>query len=113
MRSQCLVKAVQTDERDHATIAALPKATYGILLFGTPHKGLLIDDIKHMVAGDDEHPRTELLEQIKDKSDLLMYQLVDFKNHTRDWKIVSFYETLQTRQLKFVRSHYSSQVGII
>jgi protein SERAC1 len=107
------VKAVQTDERDHATIAALQKATYGILFFGTPHKGLLINDIKHMVAGDDDHPRIELLEQIKAKSDLLMYQLVDFKNHIRDWKIVSFYETRQTRQLKFVRSHSSSWVDMI
>jgi protein SERAC1 len=94
---------VQTDELDHATIAALHKATYGILFFGTPHKGLVIDDIKHMVIGDDDHPRTELLEQIKVKSDLLMYQLVDFKNLIRDRKIVSFYETQQTRQLKLVR----------
>lgn len=100
---QCLVKAVQMDARDHATIAALHKATYGILFFGTPHKGLLIDDIKQMVVGDDDHPRTELLEQINVKSDLLMYQLVDFKNLTRDWKIVSFYETQQTKQLIFVR----------
>jgi hypothetical protein len=107
------MKAVQADERDHATIAALQKATYGILFFGTPHKGLLIDDIEHMVAGDDDHPRTELLEQIKANSDLLMYQLIDFKNHIRDWKIVSFYETLQTRQLKFVRSHSSSRVDMI
>jgi protein SERAC1 len=96
---------VQTDERDHATIAALQKATYGILFFGTPHKGLLIDDIKQIVAGDEDHPRTEILEQIRAKSNLLIYQLVDFKNHIRDWKIVSFYETLQTRQLKFVIFH--------
>jgi protein SERAC1 len=94
---------VQTDERDHAAIAALHKATYGILFFGTPHKGLVIDDIKRMVAGDDDYPRTKLLEQVKVKSDLLMHQLVDFKNLIRDWKIVSFYETQQTRQLKLVR----------
>jgi hypothetical protein len=94
---------VQTDERDHATIAALHKATYGILFFGTPHQGLLVDDIKRMVAGEDDHPRAELLEQIKVKSNLLMYQLVDFKNLIRDRKIVSFYETQQTRQLKLVR----------
>ena len=94
---------MQTDERDHAAIAALYKATYGILFFGTPHKGLVIDDIKRIVAGDDDNPRTELLEQVNAKSDLLMHQLVDFKNLIRDWKIVSFYETKQTRQLKLVR----------
>ncbi|KFY95938.1 hypothetical protein V498_03016 [Pseudogymnoascus sp. VKM F-4517 (FW-2822)] len=96
----CLVKAVQTDERDNATIAALHKATYGILFFGAPHKGLVIDDIQRMVAGKDQHPRMELLEQIKLKSDLLLYQLADFKNLIRDRKIVSFYEGQQTRRLQ-------------
>ncbi|OBT52166.1 hypothetical protein VE04_08056, partial [Pseudogymnoascus sp. 24MN13] len=99
----CLVKAVQTDERDNATIAALHKATYSILFFGAPHKGLVIDDIQRMVAGKDQHPRMELLEQIKLKSDLLMYQLADFKNLIRDRKIVSFYEGQQTRRLQLNR----------
>jgi len=97
------VKAVQTDERDHATVAALLKATYGILFFGTPHKGLLIDDIQRMVAGEDQHPRMKLLEQIKQDSDLLINQLTDFKNLIRDRRIVSFYETQQTRRLQQVK----------
>jgi protein SERAC1 len=54
-------------------IAALHKATYSILFFRTPHKGLVINDIKHIVIGDDDHLRTKLLEQIKVKSNLLMY----------------------------------------
>ncbi|OBU01690.1 hypothetical protein VE01_00202 [Pseudogymnoascus verrucosus] len=98
--ARCLVKAVQTDERDNATIAALYKATYGILFFGALHKGLVIDDIQRMVAGKDQHPRIELLEQIKLKSNLLLYQLTDFKNLIRDRKIVSFYEGQQTRRLQ-------------
>ncbi|RDW87375.1 hypothetical protein BP5796_03069 [Coleophoma crateriformis] len=98
--AHCLVKAVQTNEDDHATIAALYKATYGILFFGTPHKGLVIDDIQRMIAREGHHPRAELLEQIKTKSDLLTYQLVDFKNLIRDRKIVSFYEMQQTRRLE-------------
>lgn len=97
------MKAVQTDERDNATIASLYKATYGILFFGVPHKGLVIDDIQRMVAGEDQHPRMELLEQIKQKSDLLIYQVEDFKNLIRDRKIVSFYERHQTRRLQLVR----------
>ena len=96
------MKAVQTDEHDHPTIAALYKATYGILFFGVPHKGLLIDDIQCMISGEDRHPRADLLEQIKVKSDLLINQLVDFKNLIRDRKIVSFYEMQQTRRLKLV-----------
>ncbi|KFY69545.1 hypothetical protein V496_00165 [Pseudogymnoascus sp. VKM F-4515 (FW-2607)] len=105
----CLVKAVQTDERDNATIAALHKATYSILFFGAPHKGLVIDDIQRMVAGKDQHPRMELLEQIKLKSDLLMYQLADFKNLIRDRKIVSFYEGQQTRRLQL--NHETNKWG--
>ena len=55
-----------------------------------------------MIAGKDRHPRNELLEQIKLKSDLLIYQLVDFKNLVGDRKIISFYETQQTRSLELV-----------
>lgn len=93
---------MQTDEDDHPTIASLHRATYGMLLFGIPHTGLVVDDIQKMVAGQDNHPRGALLEQIRSKSDLLAIQLADFKNLIRDRKVVSFYETLQTRQLEFV-----------
>ncbi|KAK0761662.1 hypothetical protein N5P37_005644, partial [Trichoderma harzianum] len=99
--AHCLVKAVQTNEDDHATIAMLHKATYGILFFGTPHKGLVVNDIEKMLASQDNHPRSALLQQIRVKSDLLENQLADFKNLVRDRKIVSFYETGQTRQLQF------------
>ncbi|KAF2176126.1 hypothetical protein K469DRAFT_682779 [Zopfia rhizophila CBS 207.26] len=43
--AHCLVKAVQTNEDDHPTIVSLHKAAYGMLLFGIPHKGLVVDDI--------------------------------------------------------------------
>ncbi|KAK0761676.1 hypothetical protein N5P37_005658, partial [Trichoderma harzianum] len=99
--AHCLVKAVQTNEDDDPTIATLHKATYGMLLFGIPHKGLLVNDIEKMLAGQDNHPRSALLQQIGGKSDLLENQLADFKNLVRDRKIVSFYETGQTRQLQF------------
>ena len=73
-----------------------------MLLFGIPHKGLVVDDIQKMVAGEDNHPRSTLLEQIRSKSDVLAFQLADFKNLIRDRRVVSFYETGQTRQLEFV-----------
>jgi hypothetical protein len=73
-----------------------------MLLFGIPHKGLVVDDIQKMVAGQDNHPRNALLEQIRSKSDVLAFQLADFRNLIRDRKVVSFYETGQTRQLEFV-----------
>jgi hypothetical protein len=96
------VKAIQTMEGDHPAITSLYRAIYGILLFGIPHKGLVIDDIQQMLAGDRRHPRGQLLQQISSKSDLLIHQLADFKNLIRDRKIVSFYETKQTRQLVLV-----------
>ncbi|OBT51626.1 hypothetical protein VE04_08927 [Pseudogymnoascus sp. 24MN13] len=99
--AHCLIKAVQADEDDHPTIASLYRATYGMLLFGIPHKGLVVDDIQKIVAGQDNHPRSALLEQIKSKSDLLAFQLMSFRNLIRDRKVVSFFEMGQTRQLEF------------
>ncbi|KAF2682375.1 hypothetical protein K458DRAFT_390862 [Lentithecium fluviatile CBS 122367] len=87
--AHCLMKAVQTNEDDHPTIASLHKATYGMLLFGIPHKGLVVDDIEKMLAGQNKHPRGALLEQIRSKSDLLAFQLADFKNLMRDRKVDS------------------------
>ena len=103
IRRQCLVKAVQANEDDHPTVASLYKATYGILFFATPHKGLLVADMRKMLASQQDHPRHALLEEIDRTSNLLTYQLADFKNLIRDRKIVSFFETQQTRQLEWVR----------
>lgn len=90
-------------EEDHPAITSLHRATYGMILFAIPHKGLVIDDIQQMLAGDKSHPREQLLQQISTKSDLLIHQLADFKNLIRDRKVVSFYETEETRQLVLVR----------
>jgi hypothetical protein len=90
-------------EGDHPAITSLHQATYGMILFAIPHKGLVMDDIQQMLAGDGRHPRGKLLQQISSKSDLLIHQLADFKNLIRDRKVVSFYETEQTRRLELVR----------
>lgn len=74
-----------------------------MLLFAIPHKGLVIDDIQKMLSGQSNHPRNALLQQISRRLDLLAFQLADFKNLIRDRKVISFYETEQTRQLEFVR----------
>lgn len=95
------MKAAQVTE-GHLTIAALHQAKYGMLLFGIPHKDLVVDNIQKMLAGEDSHPRKKLLDQIKEKSDLLALQLDDFRNLIQDRKIMSFYEREQTRQLQFV-----------
>ena len=51
----------------------------------------------------DNHPRSVLLEQINRNSKYLISQLADFKDLIRDWKIVTFFETQQTRKLQQVR----------
>jgi hypothetical protein len=89
-------------DEDHPAITSLHRATYGMIFFGIPHKGLIMEDIHQMLTGDGCHPRQQLLQQISSKSDLLTHQLADFKNLIRDRKVVSFYETEQTRQLVFV-----------
>ncbi|CAG8196739.1 unnamed protein product [Penicillium olsonii] len=97
--AHCLVRAIQTLEEDHPAITSLHRATYGIILFAIPHKGLVMDDIQQMLGGDGHHPRETLLRQISSQSDVLIHQLADFKNLIRDRKVVSFYETEQTKRL--------------
>jgi hypothetical protein len=94
-------------EGDHPAITSLYPATYGMMLFAIPHKGLVMDDIQQMLAGHKSHLREQLLQQIFSKSDLLIQQLADFKNLIRDRKVVSFYETEQTRRLVLVRVRFT------
>ncbi|KAF3002276.1 hypothetical protein E8E15_000969 [Penicillium rubens] len=97
--AHCLVRAIQTMEEDHPAITSLHRATYGMILFAIPHKGLVMDDIQQMLAGDKSHPREQLLRQISSKSDVLIHQVADFRNLIRDRKVVSLYEMKQTRRL--------------
>ncbi|KAJ6118319.1 hypothetical protein N7471_013786 [Penicillium samsonianum] len=107
--AHCLVRAIQTMEEDHPAITSLHRATYGMILFAIPHKVLVMDDIQQMLAGDKSHPRENLLQQISSKSDVLLHQLADFKNLIRDRKVVSFYETEQTRKLVLIRDSESGR----
>ncbi|KAF5000041.1 hypothetical protein FGRMN_2052 [Fusarium graminum] len=85
--ARCLIKAIQTTEDDHPAIVSLHKATYGMLLFSVPHKGLVMDDIQKMLAQEGNNSRNALLQLIREKSELLAYQLADFKNLIRDRKV--------------------------
>jgi hypothetical protein len=89
-------------DNDHPAISSLYPATYCVVFFATPHKGLVVDDIQRMLTGGEDHPRNHLLRQISNKSDVLVHQMADFKNLIWDRKVVSFYETGQTKQLEFV-----------
>lgn len=67
-------------DEDYPAITSLHRATYSLILFGIPHKGLVEEDIQQMLASDRKYPRERLLQQSSSKSDLLVHQLADFKN---------------------------------
>jgi protein SERAC1 len=77
-----------------------------MLLFGIPHKGLVVDDIQKMLSerGMGPHPREALVKQIEEGSGSLAERVSSFKEIIRGRKIVSFYETVQTKRLAQVCS---------
>ena len=92
---------MQSGDTDNLTIAALHKATYGILSFAVPYRGLDVEDMKK-IMGAEGHPRTGLIHQINIDSVVLKQQLEDFKDNLGDRKVVSFYETEQSKRLERV-----------
>ena len=106
------MRAAQANEGDEPIVSSLYYATYGILFFAVPHKGIMIDDMLRML-GQDNHPRADLLAQINRSSDYLISQLADFKDLIRDRKIVTFFETQQTRKLEQVRNSMLILEGLI
>ena len=90
---------MQTDGREHPTLTFLHKATYGLLLFAVPHKGLDVEDMKE-IMGAEGNSRHDLIHQIRIESKQLRQQLGDFKDVLHDRKVVTFYETEQSRRLK-------------
>ncbi|KAF2635275.1 hypothetical protein P280DRAFT_412043 [Massarina eburnea CBS 473.64] len=77
---------------------AFYNAMDAFFFFGTPHKGLSVQEILDMLV-DPNHPRVDLLGQIDSKNKFLGDQLRNFKNVLGDRKVTSFYETKLTRKL--------------
>jgi hypothetical protein len=82
---------------------SLVKATYAVLFFGVPHRGLFIEDVISMVKEESQQQRIPLLEEINRASQLITSELESFINLAVDLKILSFYETGQTRKVIKVR----------
>lgn len=91
------MKAKEND-RVHGTVF---KSVCGTIFFGTPHRGIIVDDILAMVG--EGSPRTELVKSIALGSDALKAELAKFIHCSEPMRIVSFYETTQTRKLAKVR----------
>ncbi|KAH8719384.1 hypothetical protein GQ44DRAFT_623397 [Phaeosphaeriaceae sp. PMI808] len=90
--SHCLVRASTLEEESRRS---LYKSCYGMLFFGTPHRGSPKDDILKMV--EQPYPnRVPALMQTAPDSGELKFQLQLFSDLVRDRQIGSFYETEPT-----------------
>jgi hypothetical protein len=83
-------------------------ATYGILFFGTPHKGLDMNNIASLLTLDS--PRRDLIDSISQNAFQLTEQLRRFKEIVNNFKVVSYYEKLLTPQARAVSPHYFSKL---
>ncbi|RPB13466.1 hypothetical protein P167DRAFT_115662 [Morchella conica CCBAS932] len=72
-------------------------STYATIFFGTPHRGLVVDDIRASL--EEESSRHALLDSIEKGAGLLEAELSRFIDYCSDIRIVNFYETGQTRKL--------------
>ena len=75
-----------------------------MFLFAVPHRGMNIDDMIQ-ILGAGKHPRESLLRGIDKESaaQKLIAQTEEFKDVIKDRKVISFYETEQTRRLEPVQ----------
>ena len=87
--AHCLVRAFRATDRSRESIH---KSTYGILFFGTPHRGSVKEALLKMVE-QPGNPRKLMLCQTEPGADVLRIQLDDFTNIIEDRKVESFYET--------------------
>jgi hypothetical protein len=84
-----------------------------MLLFGVPHRGLLVDDMIQTLVQQKIYSRKPLLDQIDRSSDALASQLIDFVNIIQDRRVISFYEVQGTKQLQFVCSLHINFVKLL
>ncbi|KAI9720939.1 MAG: hypothetical protein M1828_005509 [Chrysothrix sp. TS-e1954] len=88
------------------------KSTYGILFFGTPHRGMYNEDLLENLSEPENYGRRSLVESVNTYKD----ELTRFKNIIRDRKIISCVEKRMTQALEMVdgklqrSGHYNMMV---
>ncbi|KAI5845839.1 hypothetical protein DFP73DRAFT_476894 [Morchella snyderi] len=96
--AQSLVRSKECNPRDDPAVYAIHQATRGVIFYGTPHRGFLVDDILGMLNPQENSERVKLVNSINKNSDLLHSELERFVDLAMQLRIVSFYERLQTRR---------------
>ncbi|KAH6949213.1 hypothetical protein DER45DRAFT_96459 [Fusarium avenaceum] len=81
--------------------SALLQAIFGFAFFGVPHRGLAVESLVPLVK---DNPNRALLESLNRNSSLLDSLQIDFDkiSQTRDFSIVSFYETEKSPTVAWV-----------
>lgn len=92
MLAHCLIRAFRARDKKMESVYL---STYGILFFGTPHRGSVKEFLLKMVE-EPGNPRQISLRQTEPGSDVLRMQLDDFTDIVGDRKIATFYETEMT-----------------
>ncbi|KAL7271005.1 hypothetical protein RUND412_006273 [Rhizina undulata] len=98
---QSLVEAAtrKAEKEAFAGNSYLVAATCAVVFFGTPHRGISMEDVRKMLVDYDiSNPRIGLLNEIKDELILEPY-LQGFMKLAEGFKVVSFYERLQTAEV--------------
>jgi pimeloyl-ACP methyl ester carboxylesterase len=94
---QTLIKMKNESFHDEL-LACILKATYGMIFFGTPHRGMSVENLLDSVDQTGYKSRKELLKEIQDLSNDLSH----FVSFADMFKIYSFVETKQTAQIVVV-----------
>lgn len=95
MHAQTIVKA-KDNENIHGSLFSRTRAT---MFFGTPHRGMLVDDILAMIGQSSQ--RIPLVRSLETGSPVLKRELESFINYSAiiKSKIITFKEGEQTRRL--------------
>lgn len=93
---------VQAHYSRNPELDSLLKATCGILMFGTPHRGMFMESLIALTEKQNPH-RVELLKELEEAASALKPSLDRFVELCcNDFKIYSFYEVNQTRDIQQV-----------
>ncbi|KAL7269267.1 hypothetical protein RUND412_008080 [Rhizina undulata] len=98
--AQSLVEAATKKGEKQAFVGNeyLVAETCAVMFFSTPHRGILMQDVRKMLEDDNRNPRIGLLDEIESELNLKPY-LKEFIKLEGNFKVVSFYERLQTAEV--------------